>query len=424
MQAELAQGAPIHLPNYDTYPDGTFTVVNKLAPQVTLKEISTQLDEAKQLAKDVKDLSGLEGTLVKSGLAAVQDLLASLEAAAQGDLAVLEPVVKAIPAAALQVKEVAAVKTQLDGLAPTLTAIKTGCAPILDAIEKASLGGVTVAQGEACLRAIQQHGPDLLNQARAAEPAARALIDLVTKTPGKLGGLIQPVRGLVPKLQIVVALKQWADTAGKGLDELGQFLQLTTAAAATTWTSDKQTDPMFAELTDTVIDLRRTERKDGDLLYFRPSIVKQDGSASVVGATTDMRVARMGMYLDVSAAVGFTDRRDHHWGPFSAAPGVVAAVHYRARPDSGAARMFNAIQPGIGLHFLYPDLGSRVVNAMGVATASDPSFELGLGGTVTLFGDLLQVGAGYDLQVSTSYWYIGFGLGTLAKLGVRLSPGS
>jgi hypothetical protein len=85
--------------------------------------------------------------------------------------------------------------------------------------------------------------------------------------------------------------------------------------------------------------------------------------------------------------------------------------------------MFNAIRPGLGIHFLYPDLGTREVSAMGVVTGEDPSFELGVGGTMTLFGDLLQVGVGYDLQVKTSYWYLGFGLNTLAKLGVRFSPG-
>jgi hypothetical protein len=63
------------------------------------------------------------------------------------------------------------------------------------------------------------------------------------------------------------------------------------------------TDHALAEITDTTIDLRRTERKEGDLLYFRPSIVKEEGSATVLGATHDMRV-RMGTYIDVSAGGG------------------------------------------------------------------------------------------------------------------------
>jgi hypothetical protein len=425
MQAELTQGKPIHLQNYDNYPDGTFTVVDKLAPQASLKEISAQLDEAKQLAKDVKDLSGLKDALVKSAVTALQGVLSSLQDTLHGDLATLEPVVKAIPDAALSIKEVAAVKKQLDDLVPTLQAIQTGCAPILDAIKKGSLAGVTVAQGEACLHAVQPHGSELLAQAKAAGLGALALIDLVKKDPSKFTGVLQPVQDLVPKLATVAALQPWADTIGKGWTELKSFLQLSSdAAAATQWTSDQQTDHLFAEITDTAIDLRRTDRKEGDFLYFRPSIVKQDGSAAVVGATSDMRVVRMGAYIDVSAGVGFVDRKDNHWGPFSAAPGVVAAVHYHSRPLTTAARLFNAVQPGLGVHFLYPDLGSKQVNAMGVATGDDPSFELGVGGTVTLFGDLIQVGAGYDLQVNASYWYIGFGLDTLAKLGVRFSPGS
>jgi len=425
MQAELTGGKPIHLQNYDTYPDGTFTVVDKLAPEAQLKEISAQFDEAKQLAKDVKDLAGLKDALIKSAVTSLQGVLTSLQDSLRGDLTTLAPVVQAIPDAALSIKEVAAVRKQLDDLVPTLQAIQTGCAPILAAIKKGSLGGVSVAQGEACLHAVQSHGSDLLTQAKAAGAGALALIDQVKKDPAKFTGVFQPVQDLVPKLLTVAALQQWADTITKGWTELKAFLQLSSdAAAATQWTSDQQTDHLFAEITDTAIDLRRTDRKEGDFLYFRPSIVKQDGAAALIGTTTDMRVVRMGAYIDVSAGVGFVDRRDGHWGPFSAAPGVVAAVHYHSRPTTGWARLWNAVRPGVGVHFLYPDLGSKQVNAMGVATGDDPSFELGVGGTVTVFGDLLQVGAGYDLQVNASYWYVGFVLDTLAKLGVRFSPGS
>jgi len=424
MQAELTQGKPIHLQNYDNYPDGTFTVIDKLAPQVSLKEISAQFEEAKQLARDVKDLSGLKDALVKSAMSALQGMLSSLQDTLRGDLTTLEPVVKAIPDTALQIKEVAAVRKQLGDLVPTLAAINTGCAPVLGAIKRGSLGGVTVAQGEACLHAVQAHGAQLFDQARSAGQATLALFDLL-KNPGKFAAVLQPVQDLVPKLTAITALQQWADTLTKSWATLAQFLQLSSdAAAATQWTSDQQTDHLFAEITDTTIDLRRTDRKEGDFVYFRPSIVNQDGSASVVGDTTDLRVVRMGAYIDVSAGVGFVDRKDNHWGPFSAAPGVLAAVHYHSRPTGTAARIFNAVRPGVGIHFLYPDLGSKQVNAMGMATGDDPSFELGVGGTVTLFGDLLQVGAGYDLQVNASYWYIGFGLDTLAKLGVRFSPGS
>ncbi|MBC7978339.1 MAG: hypothetical protein H7138_25420 [Myxococcales bacterium] len=425
MQAVFANNKPIHLDNYDTYPDGPFAVVDKLQPQVTAKELSAQFEEAKQLARELKMIAGLKDALVHAALGALQGYLASLQEAVREDFAALEPVIRAIPAQALDIKEVAAVKTQLEALSATLREIKPACTPVLDAIKRKAPGDVSLDAAEACIRAVIQHGPALLAQARTTGAAAVALVDYVAKNRAKLGELLQPLTDLLPKLETVKRVQQWGDVVKDGWAQLKGFLDAGTAAtAAATWSDDQQTDHVLAEITDTTIDLRRTERKEAALLHFRPSIINKDGSAAIVGATHDLRVVRMGAYIDVSAGVAFVDANDDESGPFSAAPGVVAALHYRARPSNGAARAFNALRPGIGLHFLYPDLGSKEVNDAGAVTGEDPSFELGVGGTLTLFGDLLQVGVGYDLQVQRSYWYLGFGLDTLAKLGVRFSPGS
>jgi len=424
MQAVFANNRPIHLDNYDTYPDGPFAVVDKLEPQTTAKELSAQFQEAKQLARDLKNLSGLRDALVHSALSAVQGFLTSLQAAVHDDFAALKPLVQAIPDNALALKEVVAVKTQLDRLISTLGDLKTACSSVLDAIKQGSLGEINPNQGEVCIRAVMQHGPELLTQTKSVGQAAVALTDLVKNNREKLGDLLQPITDLVPKLDTVMQLQSWGDTVADGWTKLKPFLDFNaTAISATAWSDDQLTDHAFAEITDTTIDLRRTERKEGDLLYLRPSIIKKEGSAAVLGTTHDLRVVRMGPYIDVSAGVGFLDAKDGAWGPFTAAPGILAAVHYRCRPDDSYSRLFNAIRPGLGIHFLYPDIGSKEVSAMGSVTRDDPSFELGIGGTVTVFGDLLQVGVGYDLQVKTSYWYVGFGLDTLAKLGVRFPLG-
>src|SRR6185503_10679985 len=425
MQAVFANNKAIHLDNYDTYPDGSFAVVDKLEPQTTAKELSAQFQEAKQLTRDLKNLSGLRDSLIHSALSALQGFLKSLQDAVHHDFAALKPLVQAIPDNALAFKEVAAVKTQLDRLISTLGDLKTACSSVLDAIKKGSLGEINLNQGDVCVRAVMQHGPDLLTQAKAAGQATTALIDFVKNNRERLGELLQPITVLLPKLETVTRLQKWGETIADGWSTLKPFLDFNASAtSATAWSDDQLTDHALAEITDTTIDLRRTDRKEGDLLYFRPSIVKKEGSAAVLGATHDMRVVRMGTYIDVSAGVGFLDAKDNAWGPFTAAPGIVAAVHYRWRPDSGFARFFNAVRPGLGIHFLYPDIGSKEVSATGMVTGDDPSFELGIGGTATVFGDLLQVGVGYDLQVKNSYWYLGFGLDTLAKLRVRFSPGS
>lgn len=424
MQAVFANNKPIHLHNYDTYPDGPFAVVDKLEPQTTTKELSAQFEEAKQLTRDLKNLSGLKEVLVRSAVNALQDMLKSLQDAVHDDFAALKPLVKAIPDNALAIPEVIAVKAQVEGLISTLGDLQMACSSVLDAIKKGSLDQVNLNQGEVCIRAVTQHGQTLVTQTRSAGQAVDALKELVASNPAKLGASLQPITALLPSLKTVTQLREWGKDVETRWNDLKAFLDANAiAASATTWSDTQLTDHTLAEITDTAIDLRRTERKEDDLLYFRPSIVTKEGSATVVGSTHDLRVVRMGPYLDVSAGVGFVDAKDNAWGPFTAAPAIVAALHYRLRPDDRPSRLFNAIRPGLGMHFLYPDLGTREVNAMGVVTDEDPSFELGIGGTLTLFGDLLQVGVGYDLQVKTSYWYLGFGLNTLAKLGVRFSPG-
>jgi hypothetical protein len=424
MQAVFAKGGPLHLDNYDTYPDGPFGLVDKLAPQTTPKEIAVQLDEARQLAKDLKDLATARQTALKMVSVAVKEMFDALSRAMHDDADAVEAIVKAIPARAQRIKEVADLKKLLVVVAGSIRELRVACTPLIDATRSGTLEGVTSDQRAACLRATVENSPKLIAQIRPAAAAVGALVTLIEKNPGRLGSQLQPLKELVPKLETVKLLEGWADGIEQGWDQLTRLLNVgSQMASAPVWTTDQQTDLALEQIVDTAMDLRRTRRKEGDLFHFRPLIVKADGSAAVIGATSDFRVVRMGLYVDVSAGVTFVDKRDDAWGPFSAAPGVVAAVHYHFRSRSAPARFMNTVRPGIGIHFLDPDLDTTKVDATGTVIDGDSPFELGVGGSLLLFGDLLQVGAGYDLQAKTSYWYLGFGLDTLAKLGVRFSLG-
>ncbi|HWU85725.1 MAG TPA: hypothetical protein VN253_00515 [Kofleriaceae bacterium] len=425
MQAVFAQGKPIHLDNYDTYPDGAFGIVDKLVPQKTLNELAAQLDEAKQLAKDLKDLSSAKQIFVKAALDQIAKLLASLKEDLHGDLDAIAAIAKEIPETVLKLPEVVKVKAELAPLADAISKLRAPCAAVLEAVGSVALDSIQLDQVSQCMRAVLGEGPQVLEHAKLAGAAVQKLIDLVEQQPARLGALLAPLQALAPKLEVVKRAEAWATKVSAGWDQTKMWLELQSQVIdAPVWTTDQQTDHVLEEITDTAIDLRRTDRKEGDLFYFRPSIVKTDGTAAIFGATADFRVARMGTYIDVSAGVSFVDKKDHAWGPFTATPGIVAALHHRWRPNGTGARTLNALRPGIGIHFLYPDLGRKQVDAAGNEHGEDPSFELGVGGTVLLFGDLLQAGIGYDLQVGVSYWYLGFGLDTLAKLGVRFSPGS
>ncbi|HWO25687.1 MAG TPA: hypothetical protein VNO30_43410 [Kofleriaceae bacterium] len=429
MQAVFARGTPIHLANYDTYPDGTCGLVDKLMPQTTPKELATQLDEARQLAKNLKDLAGARQAALRVAAAALQEQIEALLRAMDGDANAVEAALAAIRDDVLQLAEARTVKTSVQAVAQTVRRLRTACAPLIDAARSGAIDRVTAAEPTSCARIMLDDGPRLITEIRAAAAALSAVVRLTeqppARPPARLGALLQPLRELVPKLKTIGQLKEWADRAEQGWKQLLGVLDLgSQMAAAPVWLAEQQTDLALEAITDTAIDLRCTARKEDDLLHFRPSLTKADGSAALAGTTTDFRVVRMGLYIDVSAGVAFVNKRDDAWGPFSTAPGVVAAVHYRFRPDSGGARFMNALRPGVGIHFFNPDLDETKVDATGATVETDSAVEIGVGGSLLLFGDLLQVGLGYDLQADTSYWYVGFGLDRLANLGVRFSPGS
>jgi hypothetical protein len=419
MQAVFARGEAIHLDNYDTIPDAPFALVDKLAPQISNQQLVAQFEEAKQLTKDLKELSTASGGLMGAARTALEGFFAPVRQALGDDLGRLDGIVADLRVQVKAIPEVQAVETQLESLVGTFNALRADCAPVLAAIQARSVVNLDPLAILVCGRSVRAHLPDLRAQLGTAAAAVVALQSEVKAHPDKFAA----VSDALNKLEIVALVNAWVHDPR--WEQLGALLDLASkSTSAVDWRVELQTDRALRDITDSTIDLRRTDRKEGDLFFFRPSITnQQDGSLVVAGATTDFRVVRMGTYLDLSAGVSFVDKQDHHWGPFDPAPEILAALHYRWRADSVGLRMLNALRPGIGIHFLYPDLGTKQVDATGMVIDKDPSFELGVGGTLTLFGDLLQIGVGYDLQAQVSYSYIGFGLDTLAKLGVRFSPG-
>jgi hypothetical protein len=424
MQAMFARGDQIHLENYDAAPDAPFAVVDKLAPQMSDRQRAAQFEEAKQLARELKDLSSATDALRTAGRSALQSFLEQLQTALQGDydalVALVHGLPETLPAEIRGIAEVRAVETALDSVFATIGTIRNDCAPVITVIQAGSLASIPPLVVTTCTRSVLEEFPVLVRQAEQAAVATRALAKAAETNPDKF----KPVRMLVEELKTTEKIRSWShDERWQRLMELlGLTSQNTTPVD---WRTELQTDRVMRDITDSTLDLRRTARKEGDLFYFRPSISNQDGSTVVAGATSDFRVVRMGVYLDVSAGVSFVDKRDHAWGPFDASPEILAALHYRWRPNSALWRTLNLLRPGIGMHFMYPDLGAKEIDPTTmVVTDKDAAFELGVGGTFTLFGDLLQIGAGYDLQAQVSYWYVGFGLQTLANLGVRFSPGN
>lgn len=412
MQAQLTsdgKSAPIHLDNYDNYPDGTFSFVDKLSPQVTPTELAAQTAEANRLANKLEDIQGLRAALLDALRSGLEQLVSSLNQAVLDDEQQLKDAIQKIAGDALKLNEVKQLKSDIVTIHDAAIEIRSACAPIIDAVKRSAIKSVSLSDGKKCVEAALKKAPAIADAAKDGTTQIEALSKQAGQSPSPLGKLLDPVKAVLNDSAVVTEVSARIENAKTTWNTISEFLGFASGpASAPVWTDDHQTDRVLAEITDTTIDLTRTARKDGDNVHFRPSLL--DGDTSVlVGETSVFRVRRMGTYLDVSAGVLFLDKKDEHWGPYKAAPAVVAALHHTWRPETCGSGFLNAARPGIGLHFTYPRF------------QSDATFELGVGGSVLLFGDLIQAGVGYDLQAQVSYWYVGFGLDTLAKLGVRFS---
>lgn len=161
------------------------------------------------------------------------------------------------------------------------------------------------------------------------------------------------------------------------------------------------------EIQDTELQLLRTSRRDRDLVEFTFQLIKNDGSVMAEGSRL-FRVTKFGLHSNVSGNVIFVNRLENPTGVeevnFVAAPAVSYTFRYRTREGSTFAKVWNIFNPGMGLN-------TSLLNFQG----SDA--ELGVGATLSLFGDIIQGGYGYNLQVDSKHGYFFVGIGLFEMIG-------
>ncbi|KYF63410.1 hypothetical protein BE04_30085 [Sorangium cellulosum] len=336
-----------------------------------------------------------------------------------------------------------------------ITSVVTASANVVALIESpanehAALKGAAGKAVEACGDALLEKIPaapapapddDTLTQqlqkcGKALGPLTEAQTLYKAKDPAKLTKLDNAVTALGTALAANLLLPlAWAELA---LAQHTPRLAPTTAEA--TVAPAKQDRPAARPLS-TTIDLLRVEREEGDIMSYQPSLVV-DGQVMLEGAPVSMMVVRNGPQLRVAPAAFFVQPFKLTEGEpaFRPLPSVVASVHYRfgrcavwhcdesavaARPWP-FLRALNFLDPGVGLHMMTLGLGTVTskTDAAGktVDTTTSNAFELGVGGTFQLFGDVLQISAGYDLQAQRTYWAFGVGLQTLTDFGINWPP--
>lgn len=427
VQASLGSGAsslPINLRNYDTHQPGAPHLVNKLMP-IFGNEERAQLAKAKELTATVAKLGkSTDAWMAELGQLAKQtgESMASLVTSIHRELPMLRDDIRRAGNSTPQAKELAkaieagfAERQSLMGACGKVVERMGGLPSSKDPffVTIGLYGGAAECRGLLRGEGVRQYLLAIRDSANemASHPSAESPLLARVKTAAELEG------------KLAKLLDNW-----KWLDKAGEYTGLQQPDPTD---APRFTDRAHDEIVDTTIDLVRTPRSEGDLLTYQAAVVIDDEVVRA-GAPVHLRVVRNGMRVNVSAAAFFVRPNDFVEGKepeFSPAPAVTAAVHYRfARADfqaapTGWARLWNVLDPGIGLHFATPVLAKKNETS-DMPTASGAALGFGLGTTVQLFGDVAQVGIGYDFQAGRSYALVGIGLQTLTDFGATFPAGA
>jgi len=357
----------------------------------------------------MKDLSDAGQMIASYARQHAVTLAQQLHDAALDDATAIAAIAKKAGSDVLKSTPAKDLRTRLLEIEPLVESIAASCKPVFDAVAQAQLP--TLNDALACgLSFKAAYDAKIVDSVKGA---AKAASDLAGVAATAAASVKTEIQAMLPDLETVKLAGSKIDAIKSQWEKVAAFFGVAAPAGPGTFVSDQQTDRTINDIVDTSIDLTCTSRKEGDYLRFQPSLM--GGTKAIeVGTSDTMRIVRNGAHLEVSAAVMFLEEPNNgHWD-FKTAPGVVAAIHYhdaRGPGDAHGCTFWNALDLGLGLHFSYPDFG-------GEHGGTNPSFELGVGGTVLAFGDLLQAGYGFDIQAGVKYWYIGFGLDSLAHLGV------
>jgi hypothetical protein len=402
----------VHLDGYDNLPQTDARLIDKLALPV---DLLATLDSARDAAKDIGNFRTVRDRTVQAGGKKLDELVKRLT-----DVSEVKELVDQLESELKTKKQAAGVVAALRELQTATKTVFSSCKPLLDKAPTAELSSLLDATliVSGCLTAVQ-------GAVTAADTAK-------TKVIGAVSSLRETVRAdaaLAKELGAEALSKletldnRLKDLALSEIEKLlrmspGQFPTPTDAMFA----AEHLTDRGYEEIRDTKVDLLRTSREKGDLLYYRASVVTDEGEKSP-WTSAPIKVVASGWHVDVSASVVFVRafEQEPQDSSFPAAPAATAAFHHRSVRDSGenaGSSFWNLLDPGLGLHVAYLDLGP--VQGDSNVRPNDPSMEIGVGGTFQLFGDVIQAGAAYDLQVERPYFFFGVGLQTLTKFGLTV----
>ncbi|TAH37340.1 MAG: hypothetical protein EYC70_10235 [Planctomycetota bacterium] len=349
--------------------EATAAALQRLWEDVSGEDLARRLQDFGAAPADAEQVqaaaAALAGLRARDPLRRFGELRSSLLGAADGD--VLQGLLRALDAGAGAWQEFQSLLADVQAIADGVAA----AARVATSADLSALGPAARAEAEALLQGLADDASvravqDALAQLRAV--GARHLSLLGTAREYGFRGSLDPATAVHPR----------------PLDEAGP-----------TWTR-----------------LRNYPADTGDRVRIQVDLVpmgqaQEAQEVQLPSYSQDFRVDDFGLQDSLDASLIFVNRVNEPGGnipptQFEASPSATWSIHYRKRQGTSDAddwaAVWNFINPGVGLHV--------------AALSFEQSNELGVGAHVSLFGDLLQIGYGYNLNVDSDnrYFYLGIGL--------------
>jgi hypothetical protein len=297
--------------------------------------------------------------------------------------------------------------TPEDAILSVLSVPDNAMTTLTDRVGKLTTAAQTVLEG---IRSAYKVLRSTLTVANLANEAQQLLQALGETTDDAFQGLIAEV-------------KKYPEVYARISEFFFSLLHAAQESRVAAASKDDKVDPrvierMLNKIVDTEININNTPPDSGDTIHLQVELIGPTDDQTI-SHEQDFAVQRFGLYNKLDAHLIFVDGIDEPGtGPetnFEAAPSASWSLHYRMRERGNDAycwaECFNTVDLGIGF------------NVAALQFEND-GVEIGVGPHLTLFGDLLQFGFGWNLNVhdDREYMFVGIGLVealNIASLGIQ-----
>ena len=394
------QNRKVHIENFDTYAEGEFYEVERWVTTFSKEDIDA-FKQTKILADNLNALVDEKFTYVKNYLAAnlesigcIQKLLQDVQSIINDKDLVFQSEVKDAEVFLESLKaELLGVSAPLNSLTDLGTQADVTALDIFNARSNAASAALQIfpSKAESFFKGLKN---SVVNN-----PRVKALQAQVETCKVKVSEDLVKIKSLTANIaDLLNGFKKSSNSASDIGDEVLQF--------------------NINDLPGTgYINLKTTGKRDNGSELLLKLQVSKDGASKSKTTLLEQRykLQQLGFYTITNVSVILAN-------PFNRGANVMLEKDFQFAPSgslifkfgSRTSKTWNFIDPGFGFNVSTPDFDL------------DGSPDIGLGGVVTLIRDIVSVGAAYNTNTDTPYWFFGLSLpfSTLGLFGGGSTSGS